>query len=69
MSRYRCRRDHCDGIAAVAGGLCKFHLSPPDLDLAAQYEGPWPAHAYRWVRDDDAAPMSSTEKYWHQENE
>lgn len=72
MSRlYECRRKYCDGVTSEPGGLCRFHLSPIDEDLHRPrteipvfdpYYGPG-------AFSDDVAGMSSTEKYWHQENE
>lgn len=69
MSWHECRREHCDGLTQIAGGLCAFHASPPDEDLRAQYERPWPTRAYVVIYDDDRTPMSSQEKYLHPEAE
>lgn len=65
MSRFRCRRDHCDNLTTVYGGLCAFHLSPIDEDLHAKDD-----RIADWMQpfDDDIAAMSATEQYIHPEN-
>lgn len=71
MTRFRCRRDHCDGLTTAYNGLCQYHASPIDEDLHRQRpisplaDPFYPGDAF----SDDVPGMSATEKMIHGENE
>lgn len=69
VRRYECRRKGCDDLTSDPGGLCDWHMAPPDMDLIDKEErSATRFETFEWF-EDDHAPMSSQEKYLHPENE
>lgn len=68
MKLHECRRQGCDDLTSVPGGLCDWHMAPPDMDLIEKEErSATRFETFEWF-EDDHAPMSQTELDWHPEN-